>query len=226
MQHSERKLDLGIIRGQDGGGDAVAGSHHQDPAVRRVNVEEQSIVQREMRQSSLADNRKEQGGVCAIGVVIDQLASRVYDASTPIAAEVNEAVGVLCNGILMRAQFVPSDVAVTVVIKMQHEVEITQGDVPLGLHDCHLTLAFAPILHRQGQERIACGMCVDMASQQHARCKGGQAPHQAEVRFAVRSHDVDFGLELSNCASSRARESSTGSCSFVWRRKVKTGAAA
>ena len=129
----------------------------------------------------------------------------------------------------MPTQLAPDDIAIAVVIELEHEVKIAQRDIPLRVHDGLRGACGRPArLFAQAQVSVA----RRMRTGGHARqpgCKPQQcapgprarAPN-AMSRLHCRANGVAF-----NCASRRrASGSITGSCSFVARMNAMTALAA
>src|SRR6202453_3565198 len=130
---SAEKIDCGVLGREKRGGRGGPVAHHQNAAMRGVDRKEQSVMQRELSGRTRANGVEEQCRVGAVRMPIDQLPPRLDRARIAgTAVEGEMLIGVALDGGLMAMHFPPGEPAVAVILELQHEIEVTQGVVPLA----------------------------------------------------------------------------------------------
>ena len=122
-----------VRRKQRGGGVAPRAKHH-DAAMRRVHVEKQAIVERDLARAAVAHDAEEERRVGAVGAVGDELLGGARCAHALAVGSARRAV-VRVRAMSARCRFTSPHVIAPSPSSSsaQHEMEVAQRDVPLPL---------------------------------------------------------------------------------------------
>ena len=89
-------------------------------------------------------------------MAVDHLPVRLDRASVARTALEHEMlIGVASMARLMAAQFSPDEPAIAVIIQLQHEIQIAQGDIPLAVYHRLGRASLSRHRHRQREIGVA-----------------------------------------------------------------------